>query len=180
MRKMSAYARKQRRLHDGGAFNTVAWTNVIQRCRSFDEAPVVAGLSGENPQEYAERALIKVKKAFVAIRDMAADNSDSIDYDTLAHAAGVTFIRAVEIAGEDDYDNPMMPILKAANAALRRCAERYRKLGRWGFDGPAIAEVEAAVDLYETVLLSSRPLLMDRESNTRDSVVAEQRRLGLS
>lgn len=178
MRKMSAYARKQRR-PGAGTYNQVAWTNVIQRCRSFDEDPVVVGLNGENPQEYAERALIKVKKAFVAIRELAADNNDSIDYDTLAHAVGVTYIRAVEIAGEDDDENPMMPIIKAANAALRRCADRYRKIRRWGFDGPAIAEVEAAIDLYEMVLLKSSPLLMDRASANRDAVVAEQRRLGL-
>jgi hypothetical protein len=179
MRKMSAYARKQRR-PGAGDFNTVAWTNTIQRCRPFDEAPVVEGLNGETTQAYAERALVKVKKAYIAIRDFAADNNDTIDYDTLAHAVGVTFIRAVEIAGEDDYENPMMPILKAANGALRRCADRYRNLGRWGFDGPAIYEVEAAIDLYETVLLSSSPLQMDNASATRDSVVAEQRRLEMS
>lgn len=176
MRKMSAYARKQRR-SGGGTFNGAAWANTIQRCRAYTNEDVVPGWNVGNTQVAADEAAILVRTAYLNIRDGLADSSDYTEHDRIAHAIGVSLLRAYEIAGEDPGTNPMLPILITATDAMRRVGTRYERIGKWGFDGPAIDEVGAAIDLYETILQSSSPAQMVSASEKRIRILKEQGQL---
>ena len=48
----------------------------------------------------------------------------------------------------------------AARDALMRCWHRHQRTGVWGFDGPALLEVEAGIDLHEQLVRLSTPLQM--------------------
>jgi hypothetical protein len=54
----------------------------------------------------------------------------------------------------------MLQAIVPANAALRRLLNRRRTTGVWGFDGPALLEVAAAIEVYDTVMLSGSPAQM--------------------
>lgn len=161
MRKTTTYARKQRRL--GGTYNGAEAFNAIQRCRSYSDEPVF-GMQVEGTQSAATGAMLKVRQAYGAMLDGSGTEDD---YDKLAHALGVSMLRAIEISGEDDFQNPMLPILKTATDGMRRANARYARLGRWGFDGPAIDEVLAGVELYETILQASSPAQMTAAADQR-------------
>ena len=172
MRKTSAYAMKQRRL--GATYNGAAWANTIQRCRPYTDEEVVPGWGVGKTQVAADEAAILIRTAFMHIRDGQADHADSLERDRLAHAIGVAKLRALEIAGQDPFTNHMLPIIHEAEEAMRRMDSRWMKLKRWGFDGPAIEAMEAAVELYETILQSSSPAEMEAVSKTRMRILKEQ------
>jgi hypothetical protein len=41
-----------------------------------------------------------------------------------------------------------------------RCWHRHQKTRRWGFDGPALYEIEAGISLHEELIRNSTPLEM--------------------
>ncbi len=171
-RKSSSYAMKLKR--EGGFYNGATFLNVIQRCRPYTTEPIV-GSWIEGTQSAATKAMILMRDAYATIKAGQANAHDSREFDLLAHAAGVTYLRACDIAGTDEFDNPMLPIWRAGNEALRRCRERYTKLGRWGFDGPALDDIHAMVELYETILQSSSPAQMDEASVRRLEILAARK-----
>ena len=170
MRKTSTYSTKRRQV-TGDYYNGAAWLAVVQRCQPYTAEPVLGGLA-QPTQSAATRAMIIMRDAFLVIKTGQAKPHDSREFDLLAHAMGITYLRACDIAGTDEFDNPMLPIWRAGNEALRRCSDRYNKIGRWGFDGPALDEVDAALELYETILQSSSPAQMDEASLRRLEMLA--------
>ena len=176
MRKTSTYSTKRRQI-TGDYYNGAAWLAVVQRCQPYTAEPVLGGLA-QATQSAADKSMILMRDAFVTIKAGQANPHDSREFDLLAHAMGVTYLRACDIAGTDEFDNPMLPIWRAGNEALRRCKDRYTKLGRWGFDGPALDELDAAIELYETILQSSSPAQMDETSVRRIEILAAQSKGG--
>lgn len=168
MRKTSAYARKQRRL--GGVYNGVEGFNVIQRCRQYTSEPLPGMQSVAGTQTAADKSMILVREAYLAMKGNACIDP-AHDFDVLAHAIGVSWIRAVQIAGEDEFTNTMLPILKAANDALGRSKERFQRIGRMGFDGPAIDQVEAGIEVYEAIVSASSPAQMSAAAMERKAVL---------
>ena len=171
MRKTSTYANKQRQRNDG-TFNGAEWLNTIQRCRPYTEEPII-GSWVDGTQSAATKAQLLVRESFQSIKAGTADN-DGRDFDIICHALGVTWLRAIEIAGEDEFDNAMLPIIKTANTAMERCRSRFTTLGRWGFDGPALDEVDAGIELYETILQASSPAQMTAVSDQRNAILEAQ------
>lgn len=174
MRKTSTYARKVRNnigIYTDGAYNSATFLNIIQRCRPYMDEPII-GSDLDGTQDACDKAMIIMRDAFVTIKTGKADPHDSREFDLLAHALGITYLRACDIAGTDSFDNPMLPIWNAGNEALRRCRDRYNKLHRWGFDGPALDELDAALELYETILQSSSPAQMEDASVRRLEILA--------
>ena len=167
MRKTSTYARKQRLT--GATFNGAEWMNQIQRRRTYSDEPI-PGSWVEGTQSAATKAMLLVRQAFESIKAGHASH-DGRDFDILCHALGVAWLRAIEIAGADDFDNPMLPIIQAANTAMERARARFLKLGKWGFDGPALDEVDAGVELYETILQASSPAQMTTVSEQRNAIL---------
>ncbi|WP_294767448.1 hypothetical protein [uncultured Rhodoferax sp.] len=164
MRKTSTYARKQR--NSGGIYNGAAGFNVIQRCRQYTSEPLPGMAAVEGTQTAATKAMLIVREAYEAMRNNACINPEH-DFDALAHAIGVAWIRAVQIAGEDEFTNTMLPILRLANDALARSKERFMRIGRMAFDGPAIDQVAAGIEVYESILQSSSPAQMTMAADER-------------
>lgn len=167
MRKTSTYARKQRML--GNTYNGAEAFNVIQRCRAYTDEPVI-GMKVEGNQTAATKAMLMGRESYEAIQKGTAA---SVDFDVLCHVLGVSWLRAIEIAGDDAFDNAMLPIIKTANNAMERVRARFNRIGRWGFDGPAIDEVLAGLELYETILQASSPAQMTACADKRNAILEE-------
>lgn len=166
MRKTTAYARKARRT--GSTFNGAEYMNTIQRCRAYTDEPVPGSLV-EGTQDVATKAMILVQDAYGLIKTGKAP--DYRAFDIIAHALGISMLRAIEIAGEDDYTNTMLPILKSATNAMERVRARYDRIKMWGFDGPAIDEVLAGIEIYETILQASSPAQMAGAAEKREEIL---------
>lgn len=82
-----------------------------------------------------------------AVLALARGAGASHHLDTLASAVNVALVLCERGAGRE-FEAGII----AAQAALVRTIERGRLTGRWGFDAPALAAVERALDLYEAQL----------------------------
>jgi hypothetical protein len=170
MRKTSTYARKQR--IGSGTYNAAAAFNAIQRCRTYTDESI-PGIAITGSKMTADIAQVIVRESFSAIKNGTA-KQDGEDFDVIAEALGVTWLRAIEIAGEDEFVNTMLPIIKTANSAMERCRARFTTLGRWGFDRLAMDEVDAGIELYETILQASSPAQMTAVSEQRNAILEAQ------
>lgn len=157
MRKTTAYARRIRRT--GGAYNGLEPLNAIMRTRGYTEQPMPeVGLLGT--EDAAIKALVVVKTALVALTTGATPPGNEEHFDLLAHALGVSCIRAGQIGGPEVDSNPMLPPLVEGNTTLRQVLARRRRWGKWQVL-PAEAEVLSyAVEIYETILVNSSPQQM--------------------
>ena len=75
------------------------------------------------------------------------------DIGRLIDTANVTLVRCW---GNAD----LQPIAQTALDALKRCYERYERLGAWGLDGPARADIEQGLELHEELCRLSTPRQM--------------------
>jgi len=76
------------------------------------------------------------------------------DFHDLAAAVNITMVRSESI-------DPLCEATAiAARDALMRTWHRYERTGLIGFDGPAIGEVEAGIELHEQLIRLSTPLQM--------------------
>lgn len=156
MRKTTAYARKRAM---APTYNGAEYLNTIMRSRGYTEQPMPElGLHGT--EDAALKALVIVKTALVALTTGATQPRNEEHFDLMAHALGVSCIRAGQIGGPEVDSNPMLPPLVDGNNALRQVLNRRRTWGKWQVL-PAEAEtLRYAVDLYETILLASSPQQM--------------------
>lgn len=161
MKKISAYSRK--RLHKGPVhtFNGAAWMNTITSARSYSEAPP------EGFADTADAALRSenvVRKALQSLLDCLLPEDPEHEYDVLAHALGVSAIRALQI---QPHGNPMMPILKSGTDALSRAIDRHTTAGTWGLDGMGRNALMESIDLYAQILHLSSPAQMAKATEER-------------
>lgn len=177
MRKSSPYAMKLKR--QGNHYNGAEYLNAIQRCRPYT-AETIHGSWIEGTQSAADKAMILVRSAYVAIKNGQSPAGEYRDFDLLAHALGVSTLRAIDIAGPDDFDNPMLRILRDATHAMERCRERRLRIGAWGFDGPALDQVDAGIEIYETILQASSPAQMEEVTVRRVEILAARRAQGVT
>lgn len=161
-RKISAYARRMRRAPDGGTFNGAEWLNTFQRCRGYTDETIPGAFNADGGQTItaARGAALRVRAAFDNIKTGQVPGDDTEPHDMLAHALGVSWLRAIDIAGTDASTNPMLSIIKAGTDAVLRMAERKRRLNVWGLDGPGLVQVAEALDVYEEILMNSSPSQM--------------------
>lgn len=153
-RKTSTYARKRKAT--GGQYDSGAWVSTVQRCRPY-AAESLEHLVIADTMPAATKSMIKVREAYVSIKQRQTAPANTHDFDLLTHAMAVSTIRAIQIAGADLDQNPLLQTVVPANAALRRLLERRRATGVWGFDGPAIEEVAQAIEIYETIISAGTP-----------------------
>lgn len=129
-------ARAKQRLH--GVDNVVARCTPYKDNTYFDYKAILL------PIHLALDGFIK--------RTVPPDDRDS--YNALAFAFNEAKARYLDIGGKG---NPAIALLDKAADALERTLDRYRRIGEWGLDGPAIQELTDGVSLYEEVLLASSP-----------------------
>lgn len=169
MRKTSAYARKRAHLGPMVTFNGAEWMNTINRVRSNSEAPPHAFLCNA---EAAMRSEVVVRKALQSLLDCTLPDDPEHEHDVLAHALGVSVIRALQI---QPLDNPMLPILKSGTDALKRAINRYSNARKWGIDGEGRIALMEAIDLYAQILHMSSPAQMDKATQERIAVLLNMR-----
>ena len=97
------------------------------------------------------RLELPIRISFEALRTGAGTESDFHD---LCAAVNTTMVRS------ESVDPLCEQTAIAARDALMRCWHRHEKTQRWGFDGPALLEVEAGISLHEELVRNSTPLQM--------------------
>ena len=97
------------------------------------------------------RLELPIRMAFEALRTGQGTESDFHD---LCAAINTTMVRSEAV------DPLCEQTAIAARDALMRCWHRHQKTQRWGFDGPALYEIEAGISLHEELIRNSTPLEM--------------------
>lgn len=159
-RKTSTYANKRRHTKEyqvaqkspvaATLINAFRVTNVMRCSRPFN--------ADDGTDANATGSINTVSAAFVRLTDGTSDSTDDFDY--LAHAVGVSQVRAIAIAGDDAERNPLLPILDDASKALARVRARYLKWGKWQVDGPGVDQIKQGLEVYESILMASSPRQM--------------------
>ena len=171
MKKMTAYSRK--RQASGRKWNGAAWLNTLQRCTGYStESLPGSWLPGT--VDAADRALQRVKSAFESLQAGQTPPENEEPFDLIAHALGVSCIRAGQIAGTEPESNVMLPPLIAANAAMRKMMTRRHRFGKWEMLPAEVQAVDWALEIYETILLASSPAQMTLSADMRMQAIAGQ------
>lgn len=173
MRKISAYARK--RMHKPPHFNGAEWLNAIGRCRQFNDEPVIGSWLPEGTTQISNGVLAEARMAYQGIKDGLFKPDQTDHYDMLAHVVGVAKIRVIQIGGDDPEVNYVLPTIHLAEHGLRRIRARWEKLQTWGMDGPAIADLADALDIYQEILTQSSPQQMADATSARIAILNQMR-----
>jgi hypothetical protein len=99
------------------------------------------------PSEVA-RIMVLIR---IAYEKLKTGHGTDADYDRVSAALNIALVRAESIG------QPLVDAFKAAGEAMLECAHLHRRHGRFGFTGPHILAMNAAMDLYEEVLSLSSP-----------------------
>jgi hypothetical protein len=170
---MSSYTRK--RLHKPVHFNGAEWLNAIGRCRQYSDEPVIGSFIPIGTTQISNTVLAEARMAYQSIKDGLIQPDQTDYYDMLSHVVGVAKIRAITIGGEDPEVNYLLPMISLAEDALRRIRSRWEKLQVWGMDGPAIAELADALDIYQEILTQSSPQQMAEATDARIAILNRMR-----
>jgi len=108
---------------------------------------IIGLLEPFTPEELL-RLELPIRMSFEALKSGKGVESDFHD---IAAAINCTMVRSEEVDPMCEYT------AIAARDALMRTWHRWEKTGKWGFDGPALAEVEAGIDLHEQLIRLSTP-----------------------
>lgn len=160
-RKTTAYAR--RRAHTQRDPTNGFFLNVIQRARPYTDEPI-PGSSIEGTQSTADASKLRVAIALQGMVNQALPSDDTEAFDLLAHAIGVSIIRAYQIGGDR---TEALLTLQAGTAALREIRNRRDRIGRWGTTRPEQIALTEAVETYEVILQSSSPAQMAKATELR-------------
>ena len=166
MRKTSAYARKKAHKDHGTVTYRIGdfvIARAKQRLHGIDN--VVARCTPYKDNQFfdCKAILLPIHMALEGFIRRTVPTEDRESYNALAFALNEAKARYLDIGGKG---NPAIALLDKAANALKRTLERYRKIGEWGLDGPAIQELTDGVSLYEDVLLASSPNQMHEAAMT--------------
>ena len=131
--------------------------------RDFNELAPLALLVNASPHQAGEKTVehLKTQAAFERLKDGAADQDDFV---VVAMVINMAKVRAMEI------DETLADMLERGQDAMTRCAERFARTGRHGFDGPGLTLVAECLGAAQEIIDASSPLQM---MAARD-VVADQ------
>lgn len=120
------------------AADPTAMYKVFNRLQPFNQAELV-------------QLELPIRMSFEALK---TGKGTERDWSDLAAAVNVCIMRA------RDLPAPCAQVADAASDALMRMWHRAQAHGVWAFDGPAITEVAACIDLHEELCRMSSPLQM--------------------
>jgi len=153
-RKTTAHGRKLART--GGIRNGAEWINAISRCQPYTNE-LIPGAIGTTAAD-AEQSIARVADAYHALKANQTPPNDARDFNLLAHALGISEMRAEADGGRAALD--LLPTIAAGNAALGKIRTRREKWGKWEML-PAESEVIFdALAGYENILVGSSPAQM--------------------
>lgn len=165
-KKTSTYARKRAHNHPGTVTYKIGdfvIARAKQRLHGVDN--VVARCTPYKDNTYFDykAILLPIHLALEGFIRRTVPHDDRESYNALAFALNEAKARYLEIGGKG---NPAIALIDKAADALMRTLDRYRRIGQWGLDGPAIQELTDGVSLYEEVLLASSPNQMHEAAMT--------------
>jgi hypothetical protein len=166
VRKLSAYARKMRRTGKE-VFNGAEFLNAIERCRPYTDEPIIGsklpgnGIAAKDMRETVRGALEKLLTGEIP-------PDDTTNYDTLAHAVGVSIVRTHEMGGDK---TTALDILGQAKIAMELVLSRWKRLNKWGATRIEQIAIEDAIEVYETILRASSPRQMANATRKRMDIL---------
>lgn len=113
--------------------------------------------------------MLRIRAAFERLKDGTADQDD---FNRVAVAFNLAKIRAIEI------DETLADELEKSQDAMMRCKERYKKHGRFGFDGEGLQACEYAIEAHEAILVESSPKQMENAMFAAHKAVKLQTKQG--
>lgn len=167
MKKTSKYSRKRAA---GYSYNAAQFLNVIDRCRTYTDEPIIGGMVQEGTATAADKAELRTQAAANDLINHIKPIDPEEAFDVLSHALGVSVIRAIQIEPVEEK-NPALPILKAGTLAVERSIARYQSTGAWGMDAPGKLDLADAIDVYVQILRSSSPAQMAKATNERARII---------
>lgn len=165
-KKTSHYMRKrmsQGKVQGGEVmFKPNAWLKRLTYNRPYSDEPLL----GTTPTaEISNAAITKASMALFKMKNGLVDDDDTKVHDDIAHFVGVSQIRIRDIGGPEAAE--VINELNKAARAILRARERHARTGKWGLDGPAIGELDYALDVYTEVVQSSSPQQMEDAQGKR-------------
>jgi hypothetical protein len=122
-------------------------------------------------EPYTESDVVELtlpsRLAFEAIKSGAGIEDH---FNELAVCINSTLVRA------EGIDPFCVETCKTAQAALQRAKDRYLRTGCFGFDGLALQEIPAVLDLHEEIMRNSNPHLMTKVLLEQYSRIEKQQR----
>lgn len=167
MRKMSTYAKKMLRSPEKGRYNGAEFFNTLQRCRPYSHEPMPGSWTG-GTQQVAEGVLKNIRNALEQLKDGKVKPDDCEPFDLLAHAVGVALVRTHHTGGDK---SPAYEVLGLAKIALESIKARWTRIGKFGATRVEQIAIDDAIDLYETILLSSSPAQMAQATHQRLAIL---------
>lgn len=167
MKKTSKYSRKRAA---GYSYNAATFLNVIDRCRTYTDEPIIGGMVQDGTATAADKAELRARSAAKDLIDHAKPIDPEEAFDVLSHTLGVSVIRAIQIEPVEEK-NPALPILKAGTLAVERSIARYQSTGAWGMDAPGKLDLADAIDVYVQILRSSSPDQMAKATDERARII---------
>ena len=134
-RRQAAFKRTQR---DRNAVEPSSVLRPILMCRQFD----------------AEESAILAVEVRMAWQRLTHGDGTQDDFDLLANSSNVALIRAEQI------DAMAVEVVLRAQTAIIGMKERYQRVGRFGADAVALADVPPMLDFYCDLLSFSSPQIM--------------------
>lgn len=110
-------------------------------------------LENARPHEPGEKAGAHIK-TLTCFKRCSDGTGTEDDFDHVAMVLNMCKVRALDI------DDSLADTIERAQEAMGRVKERYQRLKRFGFDGPAIAQVSEALNVCEAIIDASSPLQM--------------------
>lgn len=119
--------------------NPIAWAAAIANSRPTPAADVT-------------RIMVSVRMSYERLK---LGDAPASDFERLAAVLNVGLIRAESIGQE------VVEAMKLAMEAILECHRLHERHGRWGFTGPGLHAMNAALEFYEQILGSSSPNQME-------------------
>lgn len=97
------------------------------------------------------RLELPIRMSFESLKSGKGTESDFHDIDAAICAS---------LVRSRDVDPLCEQTALAAYNAMKRTHDRWLRTGRWGFDGPALVEVDEGISLHEELIRNSTPQQM--------------------
>lgn len=120
-----------------------------------------------NSTQYSEQEAVEhlevVRCAWQRLRDGVGSN---VDFNTVSVQLTVADVRAQAI----ENNAAARAVLDAGSTALAEAVDRHAKIGRYGFDASQLVRVDAALEVFQTILRASSP----RQMQTAQELVKKE------
>jgi hypothetical protein len=120
-----------------------------QKPKYFADLNAMGRVLGKVQNLNASEVASVTKPAHLAFKALCSGTAELHDYYELADAFALTLILSKKTATE------CVAATSAAQEGLARCLARRRSTGKWGFDGPAMLDIDIALDLHDQFLALS-------------------------